>query len=77
MTSRKQVADDLFRGVHYIEEVYQQWMNLPHERVHAFCRRQDALVGVNIWNFLITRAEEMEKELLDIRAANQAGKKDK
>ncbi len=58
-------AEQLLRGARYLDDLLSWHDNIPHDRISAFCERQDAPLGASRIFFLITRAEELEAQLAE------------
>ncbi len=63
MTTNREHALLVLEGMAYLENLLTWHDNIPHDRIDAFCERQDAPLGGSRIFFLITRAEELEAQV--------------
>ncbi len=63
MTTNRDHALAFLEGMAYLENLLTWHDNIPHDRISAFCERQDAPLGASSIDFLITRAEELEAQV--------------
>ena len=65
--TRLQLAVDFLGAVEYFEDLLSWFQSLPHNKVEEFCERHNAPIGADRWFFLLTKVEELEKELKELK----------